>query len=68
MIVYCISSCHISVHSKLLHVACICISPGELDETALLLLYLDELTMDVKHVVNAKEEVFGKAVSGEFVV
>lgn len=62
------ANCHISVHSKLLHVACICISPGELDETALLLLYLHELTMDVKHVVNAKKDVFGKAVSGEFVV
>lgn len=35
---------------------------------SLLLLYLHELAMDVKHVVNAKEEVFGKAVSGEFVV
>lgn len=34
---------------------------------SLLLLYLHELAMDVKHVVNAKE-VFGKAVSGEFVV
>lgn len=33
---------------------------------SLLLLYLHELAMDVKHVVNAK--VFGKAVSGEFVV
>lgn len=36
---------------------------------SLLLLYLHELAMDVKHVVNAKKEVvFGKAVSGEFVV
>lgn len=63
------ANCHKSVHSKLLHVACICISPGELDKTALLLLYLHELELDVKHVVNTeKEELFGKTVSGEFLV
>lgn len=50
--------CHISVHSKLLHVACICISPGELDKTALLLLYLHELVMDVKQAVNTKKMIF----------